>query len=49
MFAGAPARLLVHTLNTRVLVIAVQAPTAEEFAQFLPQADAVLTSLSFSE
>jgi hypothetical protein len=45
--AGAPARLLVHSLGNRVLVVAIQAPTQAEFDRFLPQADLVLESIHF--
>ena len=46
--AGAPVRLLVHALPKKVFIAAVQAPTPQEFEQFLPQADAVLSSLDFA-
>ena len=45
--AGSTARLLIHSLGNRVLVVAVQAPTQAEFDRFLPQADAVLESIHF--
>jgi hypothetical protein len=45
--AGSTARLLIHSLGNRVLVVAVQAPTQAEFDSFLPQADGVLESIHF--
>jgi class 3 adenylate cyclase len=45
--SGTPSRLLVHSLGNRVLVIAVQSPTRDEFDRFLAQADAVLASIHF--
>jgi hypothetical protein len=45
--AGSTSRLFIHAVGSRVLVVAVQAPTEAEFQRFLPQAEAVLSSISF--